>query len=322
MKEHTIIVGAGPCGLAAALALQKLGINPLVIEKGNVVNALHNFPTHQTYFSTSERLEIGGIPFITEERKPKKNQSLVYYREVVTRANIRVNTFEKVMSVTNHNEAFSVQTDKETYIAKHIIIATGYYDNPNFLHIPGEEMSKVFHYFKEGHPFYRTNCVVIGGKNSSIDAALELVKCGANVTVLYRGEVYSSSIKPWILPEFEALVKTGEITMEFQADVQEITETEVIYTVGGETKRIANDFVFAMIGYHPDHTFLQKIGINIDQETGRPTFNPETMETNVSNIFIAGVIAAGNHANEIFIENGKLHGALIAKVIEVRDKIE
>ncbi|HZG60304.1 MAG TPA: YpdA family putative bacillithiol disulfide reductase [Anoxybacillus sp.] len=320
-KEKIIIVGGGPCGLAAAIALQDVGYKPLVIEKGNIVNAIYHYPTHQTFFSTSDRLEIGGVPFITENRKPKRNQALAYYREVVTRKQIRVNTFEKVEAVEKQiNDTFIVTTTKDKYEADYVIIATGYYDNPNYMNVPGEDLPKVTHYFKEGHPYYNTDCVVIGGKNSSVDAALELVKAGARVTVLYRGSEYSPSIKPWVLPEFDSLVRRGVIKMEFNAHVKEITEDAVIYTVGDEVKTIKNDFVFAMTGYHPDHEFLKKMGVSIDAETGRPLYNPDTMETNVEGIFIAGVIAAGNDANEIFIENGRFHGEQIAACIVEHEK--
>ncbi|MBY6269049.1 YpdA family putative bacillithiol disulfide reductase, partial [Parageobacillus thermoglucosidasius] len=312
-EEKIIIVGGGPCGLAAAIALQDVGYRPLVIEKENIVNSIYHFPTHQTFFSTSDRLEIGGVPFITENRKPKRNQALAYYREVVTRKQVRVQTFEKVEQVEKQDDGtFLVQTTKGQYRAEYVIVATGYYDNPNYMNIPGEHLPKVTHYFKEAHPYYNTDCVVIGGKNSSVDAALELVKAGARVTVLYRGSGYSPSIKPWILPEFDSLVRKGIIKMEFNAHVKEITEDAVIYEVGGELKKIKNDFVFAMTGYHPDHEFLKKMGVGVDPETGRPLYDPETMETNVRGIFIAGVIAAGNDANEIFIENGRFHGEQIA----------
>lgn len=316
MDIDAIVVGGGPCGLAAAIALQEAGKNPLVIEKGNIVNAIYNYPTHQTFFSTSEKLEIGGVPFITENYKPKRNQALTYYREVVKRKGIKINAYEKVLKVTkNHPEVFEVQTDKGQYTVKNVIIATGYYDHPNYMGVPGEDLPKVFHYFKEAHPYFDKDVAVIGGKNSSVDAAIELVKAGARVTVIYRGKEYSPSIKPWILPEFESLVRNGVIKMEFNAHVKEISENKLLYTVDGKTYDIKNDFVFAMTGYHPDHGFLRSMGIQINDETGRPQFNPETMETNVPGIFIAGVIAAGNNANEIFIENGRFHGGLIAKAI-------
>ena len=313
-KVDAIIVGAGPCGLSVAIELQQIGLNPIVIEKGNVVNAIYQYPTHQTFFSTSEKLAIGDVPFIIEERKPHRNQALVYYREVVHMKNIQVNRFEKVLLVQKGEEGlFSVTTDKDVYETPYVILATGYYDQPNYLDIPGEDLSKVYHYFKEAHPFFDTDVLVIGGKNSAIDAALELQKAKARVTVAYRGNEYSQSIKPWILPEFAALARNEEIDMYYNTTVKEIRENEVVLVVDGVEKIIKNDFVFAMTGYHPDHQFIRKMGVTIDDESGRPTYDPESMETNIKNLFIAGVLAAGNNANEIFIENGKFHGGMIAK---------
>ncbi|WP_339280725.1 YpdA family putative bacillithiol disulfide reductase [Lysinibacillus sp. FSL P2-0066] len=319
-QADAIIVGGGPCGLAAAIALQNIGLQPIVIEKGNIVNAIYHYPTHQTFFSTSERLAIGDVPFIIEGRKPKRNQALVYYREVVRLKNIQVNRFEKVQSVVKNNDLFTVTSDKDTYITPYVVIATGYYDHPNYLNIQGEQLPKVFHYFKEGHEFFDTDVLVIGGKNSAIDAALELNKAGARVTVAYRGSEYSPSIKPWVLPEFEGVVKTGEVDMLFNTNVLEIREHEVVLEVEGQEKIVKNDFVFAMTGYHPDHSFIKAMGVDIEEETGRPYVTPETMETNVEGLFIAGVIAAGNNANEIFIENGRFHGECIARIIEQRKK--
>jgi thioredoxin reductase (NADPH) len=313
--EDAIIIGGGPCGLAAAIALKRIGKNPLVIEKGNIVNAIYHYPTHQTFFSTSEKLEIGEVPFLTEEYKPKRNQALVYYREVVKRKEIRVHPFERVTFVKKTDEGFTVTTDKQEYSSKYVILATGYYDHPNLLNIPGEKLPKVSHYFKEAHPYFDQDIVVIGGKNSSVDATIELVKAGARVTVIYRGKDYSPSIKPWILPEFDSLIRNGIVKMEFEAQLKEIYEDSVIYMKHGKEFQIKNHFVFAMTGYHPDHSFLQKIGIEIDEETGRPKYNEDSMESNVKGIYIAGVLAAGNNANEIFIENGRFHGEQIAKSI-------
>ncbi|WP_040208324.1 YpdA family putative bacillithiol disulfide reductase [Neobacillus jeddahensis] len=318
--EDIIIIGGGPCGLATAIALQESGMTPLIIEKGNVVNSIYHYPTHQTFFSTSEKLEIGGMPFITDSYKPRRNQALVYYREVAKRKQLRINSYETVTKVSKQNQQFEVLTDKGSYIANYVIVATGYYDHPNLLNVPGEELPKVLHYFKEAHPYFDKDVCVIGGKNSSIDASLELVKAGARVTVLYRGEQYSPSIKPWILPEFDSLVKNGTIDMKFRTNVQEITESQITYIKEGEQKSIKNDFVFAMIGYHPDHRFLEKMGVTIDGETGRPFYDNETMETNIEGIYIAGVIAAGNNANEIFIENGRFHGEQIAR--SILEKVE
>ena len=322
ITKDAIIVGGGPCGLAAAIALQNIGLDPVIIEKGNVVNSLYHYPTHQTFFSSSEKLEIGDVAFITENRKPVRNQALSYYREVARRKKLSIHAFEKVEKVEKvKDDSFIVNTSKNVYETKYVIVATGYYDQPNMMNVPGEDLPHVFHYFKEAHPYFNCDVTVIGGKNSSVDAALELVKAGAKVTVLYRGQEYSQSIKPWILPEFDALVRNGTILMEFNAEVKEITSDKVRYSlVSGEEKTVKADYVFAMTGYHPDHPFIKSMGVHIDQESGRPKFNPETMETNVENLFIAGVIAAGNNANEIFIENGRFHGESIAAWINRKMK--
>ena len=320
-KADAIIVGGGPCGLAAAISLQNIGLSPVIIEKGNVVEAIYKYPTHQTFFSTSEKLAIGDVPFIIEGRKPKRNQALVYYREVVKLKKLQVNRFETVERVEKKQDFFVVNTSKGVYHAKVVVIATGYYDHPNLLGIPGEELPKVSHYFKECHTYFDTDVVVIGGKNSSIDAALELHKAGARVTVVYRGSTYSSSIKPWILPEFEGVVKNGEITMLFESHVEEIKQEEVIIRQQNQVISLKNDFVFAMIGYHPDHEFLREMGVQIDEASGRPMLNELTMESNLENLYIAGVLAAGNNANEIFIENGRFHGELIADAIVQKEKL-
>ncbi|TFE00431.1 YpdA family putative bacillithiol disulfide reductase [Jeotgalibacillus sp. R-1-5s-1] len=313
--EKVIVVGGGPCGLSAAIELKNKGFNPLVIEKGNIVNAIYRYPTHQTFFSSSEKLEIGGVPFIIEQHKPKRNQALVYYREVVKRKDLRINRYEKVKQISKDGELFTVKTSKGLYQTENVVVATGYYDHPNQLKVEGSNLEKVHHYFKEAHPYFDLDVAVIGGKNSAVDAAIELQKAGARVTVLYRGSDYSKSIKPWILPEFEALVKNGSVKMKFNATVCSISPDTVVYEQNGVNHEIKNDTVFAMIGYHPDHTFLEKMGVAIDHESGRPIHHPETMETNVSGIYIAGVIAAGNNANEIFIENGRFHGEQIAEAL-------
>lgn len=313
-----LIIGGGPCGLSAAIELKKLGFQPVVIEKGNIVNAIFNYPTHQTFFSTSEKLSIGDVPFIIEGRKPKRNQALVYYREVVKRSGVKVHPFETVERVEKDG-LFTVTTSKGQYQAKYVIAATGYYDQPNKLEVEGAELPKVMHYFKEGHPYFDQDVLIIGGKNSAVDAALALHKAGSRVTVSYHGTSYSKSIKPWILPEFDGLVRKGEISMLFDSMVDKITDSTVELTVNDQKETIPNQFVFAMIGYHPDHQFLQSMGISIDPISGRPTFDEETMETEVSNLYVAGVIAAGNNANEIFIENGRFHGQQIAEAIAKKE---
>lgn len=320
-KTDVIIIGGGPCGLAAAIAIKEIGLHPIVIEKGNIVNAIYNYPTHQTFFSSSDKLSIGDIPFITEDRKAKRNQALVYYREVVKRSGIEVRSFETVLT-TEKNEDFIVKTTKNVYRSKYVVVATGYYDQPNKLNVAGAELPKVMHYFKEGHPYFDQDVLVIGGKNSAVDAALELHKAGSRVTVSYHGTSYSKSIKPWILPEFEGLVRRGEITMLFDSLVDKISDKEVELTVNDLKETIPNDFVFAMIGYHPDHEFLKSLGIGIDAITGRPEFDEATMESGIPGMYIAGVIAAGNNANEIFIENGRFHGEQIAKAIAERESTQ
>jgi len=317
-KIDVLIVGGGPCGLSAAIEIQKKGLNVLVIEKGNIVNSIYNYPTHQTFFSTSSKLSIGDIPFITAIDKPKRNDALVYYREVTKLKNISVNAFEKVLTIRKVKNGFKVGTDKSEYIAKQVVIATGYYDNPNMIDVVGEDLPHVFHYFKEAHPYFQKKVVVIGGKNSAVDTALELERAGAIVTVVYRGVEYSQSVKPWILPGFDSLVRAGVIDMQFNSHVEKITESAVTIRNEKEKIEIDADFVFVMTGYHPNHSFFKKIGIHIETVNGRPKYDELTMESNVEGMYIAGVIAAGNNTNEIFIENGRFHGALIANAISAK----
>ncbi|UXR68728.1 YpdA family putative bacillithiol disulfide reductase [Staphylococcus sp. IVB6246] len=314
---ESIIIGGGPCGLSAAIEQQKKGIETLIIEKGNVVEALYHYPTHQTFFSSSDKLSIGDVPFIVEDLKPRRNQALVYYREVVKHHQLKVNTFEEVLTVRKMNNHFTITTTKDVYQCRFLTIATGYYGQPNTLEVDGANLSKVMHYFKEAHPYFNQNVVIIGGKNSAVDAAIELEKANANVTVIYRGSEYSPSVKPWILPNFDSLVRRGNIDMHFDSHVTEITETSVTFETNGVSKMIDNDFVFAMIGYHPDYDFLQSVGIEINETNfgTAPQYNKDTFETNIENCYIAGVIAAGTDANSIFIENGKYHGVSIAQDI-------
>lgn len=262
---ETIIIGAGPCGLSAAIELQSRGLDHLIIEKGNIVEAIYNYPTHQTFFSSSEKLAIGEFPFITEAHKPKRNQALVYYREVVKHFELNINTYEEVTSGRKSDDWFVLETSKDTYSCRHLVIATGYYGQPNALDVPGEHKEKVSHYFKEAHPFFMQDVLVIGGKNSSVDAAMELEKAGSNVTVVYRQNAYSKSVKPWILPQFDSLVRHDMIDMHFGTDVKDIKDESVVLEKDGEVFEIPNDHVFAMVGYHPDYRFLQSFGIEINE---------------------------------------------------------
>lgn len=311
-----VVVGGGPCGLSAAIEAQELGLSVVVIEKGNIVHSIYRYPTHQTFFSSSSKLSIGDIPFITATEKPKRNDALVYYRTVAQLKNLQINSHELVEDIVKKDGQFHIQTDKNDYRARFVVVATGYYDQPNKLDVEGEDLPNVFHYFKEAHPYFGKKVVVIGGKNSAVDAALELQRAGAKVTVVYRQDSYSPSVKPWILPGFDSLIRNKEIDMLFNTNVEKITPDSVTVNQEGNVFELESDYVFAMIGYHPDHTFLKKIGIQVDDESGRPIYNEETMETNVEDLYIAGVIAAGNNANEIFIENGRFHGCQIAQSIE------
>lgn len=311
-----LVIGGGPCGLSAAIEIEKEGFDVVTIERGNVVNSIYHYPTHQTFFSSSLKLSIGDIPFITAKEKPKRNDALVYYRNVVQMKGLNVRTYEEVVDVQrNKNGRFTVITSKQTYDVRYVVLATGYYDNPNQLEAKGADLPHVHHYFKEAHPYFGEDVVIIGGKNSAIDAAIELTRAGANVTVVYRGSSYSPSIKPWVLPGFESLVRHQEASIYFDSEVKEITEDKVIIEQQGKEIELSASTVFAMIGYHPDFHFFNRLGIDVNEETGCPLFDQETMESSIPGIYVAGVIAAGNDANTIFIENGKFHGCQIASAL-------
>ncbi len=328
INYDVLIIGAGPCGLSTAIECQNKGLSYIVIEKGNVVEAIYHYPTHQTFFSSADKLGIGNIPFIVEEHKPKRNQALVYYRQVVKEYNLNIKPYTEVTSINKlHNDLkheqyyFEIKTksmennDTEmTYTASKVVVATGYYLHHNELDVPGSQLEKVKHYFKEAHPYFNRDVLVIGGKNSSVDAAIELEKAGANVTVVYRGSDYSKSIKPWVLPGFESLVRNNKIKMYFNTEVLGILKDKVVLNQNGLNIEVPNDTVFAMIGYHPNYKLITDVGveINSDSKFKQPIFDENTMETNVKGLYLAGVIAAGDDANKIFIENGKFHGGLIA----------
>jgi putative bacillithiol system thiol disulfide oxidoreductase, YpdA family len=314
--EQVIIIGAGPCGLAAAIALNEIGLNPLIIESRNIVHSISQYPTYMRFFSTPERLEIGDIPFTTNGEKPTRQEALAYYRTVTLRKNIRVNAFETVTDVVKQEQSFLVRSinrfgEEKQYHTKRVVIATGYFDHPNTLGIPGEELDKVSHFFREAHPYTRMKVAIIGGSNSAIDAALELERVGAEVTVVYRGESYARGIKPWVLPIFEALVAKGSINMRFQSRVVEIDNSTITIEGPEQREQLPNDFVLALTGFHPDRAFLSRIGVTIEED-GSPTFNDDTMETNVPGVYLAGVVASRKQANEVFIESGRFHGDRIA----------
>lgn len=322
--EKAIIIGAGPCGLSTAIELKMRGIDPLVIDKGPLVNSIYNYPTYMIFHSTPERLEIGNIPFPTPNEKPTRIEALQYYRKVAERFEIRVHSYEKVTQVNREENSFSLETvdrfqQNHTYVCENLIIATGYFDNPNRLGVPGEDLSKVSSFYKEAHPYVGMKVAIVGGNNSAVDAAIDLERAGAEVTVIYRGKELSSHVKAWTRPIFEGLVEKGRIRMFYSSEVQEIRPTHIDIMQNRETSKAAitieNDFVLTLIGFKPDRSFLCAMGVHLHDETGAPQFDPETYETNISKLYIAGVIAAGSHANAIFIENGRDHGKGIANHI-------
>ncbi|CAM3522915.1 YpdA family putative bacillithiol disulfide reductase [Marinicrinis lubricantis] len=315
--EQVIIIGGGPCGLSAAVECKRAGLDPLIIEKGSLVHSIYLYPTYLVFHSTPELLEIGGIPFTTPNEKPTRLEALTYYRMVAEREQLRVHTYETVVQVEGTKGAFSVHTEnrfgeKQTYTAKHIVIATGYFDRPNYMDVPGENLPKVSHFYQEAHPYSGMKVAIIGGKNSAVDAALDLVRVGAEVTVIYRKSELSPSVKPWMRPLFESAAAKGRIRVLWNSQVKEITERSVIVDHEGIVETLDNDFVLALTGFRPDRSFLGKLGVHLDEENGAPEHHPETMETNVPGLYIAGVIAAGGEANAIFIENGRWHGKAIA----------
>lgn len=310
-----IVVGAGPTGLACGIELKQHGLNAVLIEKGCVVNSLYNYPTHMMFFTTPELLEIGGIPMTSLGEKPGRTEALKYYRRVADYYKLNVHQYERVLKIEGENGAFVVETSKSAYRARKIILATGYYDLPNKLNAPGEDLDKVIHYYKEPHPYYDHDVVVIGGKNSAAIAALELFWTGARVTLIHRGKAISDRVKYWIKPNIENRIKSDEITGYFNSRILEILPKAVIVESPGGIIQLKNDFVFALTGYHPDLDFMASLGIRLEPETQKPRTNPETLESDRPGIYLAGVIVAGMHTNEIFIENGRFHGKKIADAI-------
>lgn len=315
-----LVVGAGPTGLACGIELQQRGVKALLVEKGCVVNSLYHYPTNMTFFTTPELLEIGNLPMTSLNEKPNRTEALKYYRRVADHYHLDIRQYERVHRIGGEDRAFQVFTTdrlgcQHVYQARKIVLATGYYDVPNRLKVPGEDLPKVLHYYKEPHPYYNHDVAVIGAKNSAAIAALELWWTGARVTLIHRGGKISDSVKYWIKPNVENRIKNGEIRSYFHSRVVEIqADCLRIDTLEGEIA-LKNDFVFALIGYQPDLQFLNSTGITLEAETLRPRTNPGTLESERSGIYLAGVIVAGMHTNEIFIENGRFHGQLIAQSI-------
>ena len=307
-----VIIGAGPTGLACGIELKKRGIETVLFDKGCVVNSIYNYPPNMVFFTTPELLEIGDIPMTSLNEKPVRGEALKYYRRVADHYKLNIHQYERVVEVQGADNAFQIVTDKAVYTARKVIIASGYYDRPNLLNVPGEDSPKVIHYYAEAHPYYDHDVLVVGAKNSAAIAALELWWTGARVTMVHRGDAIHKHVKYWIKPNIENRLKNGEIKSYFNSHVLEILPDSVrLATPAGEVT-IKNDFVFALTGYHPDFGFMEKLGVYLDPKTQKPQTNPETLESVTKGIYLAGVIVAGRHTNEIFIENGRFHGAQIS----------
>jgi thioredoxin reductase (NADPH) len=313
-----LVIGAGPTGLACGIEAQRAGFRVAMIDKGCLVNSLFHYPANMTFFTTPELLEIGDIPFPSANQKPTRHEALEYYRKVAEHYRLDVRQYERVEDIRGADGDFRVCTrnlhgKQHSYTAKKLILATGYYDLPNVMNVAGEDLPKVFHYYREPHPFFDLDILVIGAKNSAAIASLELWRHGAHVTLVHRGPGINSNVKYWIKPDIENRIKSGEVKAYFNSTVKEITpDTVLLQTPEGEV-RLHNDYVFALTGYHPDFAFLTAIGIELAGKDERPVTDSKTLESNVKGVYLAGVIVAGMRTSEIFIENGRFHGKQIAE---------
>ena len=318
-----IVIGAGPTGLACAVELHREGYEYEVLEKGCLVNSLFHFPAQMVYFTTPELLEIGGLPFVCQNEKPSRAEALKYYRRVVEALQLRVTAYEKVLGIEGGDGDFRVRSEatrtgvRRTWRCRKLVVATGYYDNPNRLGIPGEELDKVSHYFTEPHPYYDRDVAVVGGGNSAAEAALELYRGGARVSLIHRRAALSTSLKYWVAPDIGNRIKNREIEALLETVVSEIRPTtlRVRHTPTGAERELTNDFVFALIGYHADFDFLRRLGIVFDEQTLKPRLDPESLESNVAGLYMAGVVIAGVDNNKVFIENGRFHGQQIVAAL-------
>src|SRR5580693_3487941 len=314
-----LVIGAGPTGLACAIEAQRAGFTALLVDKGCLCNSLFHYPANMTFFTTPELLEIGNMPFSSPNQKPNRNEALEYYRKVAEHYRLDIRQYENVERVDGRDGNFTVHTmDRfgrtQQLRARKLVVATGYYDLPNYLGIPGEDLSKVKHYYHEPHPFYGLDVVVIGGKNSAAIAALDLWRHGARVTLVHRGAEMHRHVKYWILPDIKNRIKNGEVTAYFSSTVTNISEDKVTLATPAGDVIFRNHFVFALTGYHPDFEFIERLGVTLDAANDRcPVCDPATLESNVPGIYLAGVIVAGERTNEIFIENGRFHGKQIAE---------
>ena len=311
-----VIVGGGPIGIACGLEAQKKGLTYVILEKGPIVNSLFNYPVNMQFFSSSEKLEIDEIPFISKEAKPKRNEALEYYRRIVTSNKLHINLFEKVENVKKSDEIFTILTTKNTYTSHNVIIATGFYDLPNKLNIPGEELSKVSHYYNDPHFYAGQKVAVIGASNSAVDAALECYRKGAEVSLIIRGPEVGQRVKYWVRPDIINRIEEGSIKAYYNTIVSQIEEDSIILNSPEGNLTLPNDFVLALTGYMPNFKFLERLGIQLsDDEKKLPEYNPDTMESNVDDLYLAGVICGGMETHKWFIENSRVHAKMIVKDI-------
>ena len=319
MTTYDIIcIGAGPTGLACAMEAERAGMRALVIDKGCLCNSIYNYPVNMVFFTTPELLEIGGLPMVTGGDKPTRIEALKYYRKGAEHYGLELRLFEKVLRVDGHEGAFTVVTEtasrrEEKYCGKKIVVATGYYDLPNEMGVPGEHLPHVTHYYTEPHPFWNQDVLVIGGKNSAVESALDLYRNGARVTLLVRSKELGKSLKYWVRPDIENRIKAGQIKALFSTRVKEIAREGIVVENDGGVRELPAKQVFALTGYHPDYDFIEALGVRLDPESRRPSLDPNTLESNVSGIYLAGVVVAGRHTGEIFIENGRFHGKQIVE---------
>jgi thioredoxin reductase (NADPH) len=321
--RDVLIVGAGPSGLATAIAAKQQGLDYVIVEKGVLVDAIFNFPTHMVFFTTPELLEIGGLPLVTPYDKPTRLEGLRYYRRVVDTFDLQISFHEEVIEIERESEVFIVTSrdaggTTRARQARAIVLAIGYYDHPNYLGIPGEALPHVSHYYTDVHPYYRQRVVVVGGRNSAAEAALELFRGGAHVTLVHRRATLADTIKYWVKPDIENRIKEGSITAHFNTCVREITRSAVIVEGEAGRREIPADGVFLLTGYKPDVDLMRRAGVRCDNDTLAPELDPETFETNVPNLFIAGGAIAGRNTGSIFIENGRFHGERIIRVLSQR----
>jgi len=317
MEAYDIIcIGAGPTGLATAIEAKRAGMRPLVIDKACLCNSIYRYPVNMVFFTTPELLEIGDLPLVCAAEKPTRGEALKYYRRAAEHYGLELRLYEHVMRVEGKNEDFTVATKTEKgieakYHARKIAVATGYYDLPNLLGVPGENLPHVSHYYTEPHAFWNQDVVVIGGKNSAAEAALDLYRNGARVTLVHRNKDLGASVKYWVRPDIENRIKAGQVKALFETRVKEITAEEVVVENGAGEMKLPARQVFALTGYHPDYAFIESLGVQLDPESRKPKLHPKTLESNVPGIHLAGVVTGGRHTGEIFIENGRLHGKQI-----------